>query len=364
MRRLEPTTRYRQWVLCRNPGVSKTRLRRHQLQQVILAVGIALLVAVAGAAAFYFIEGWSLLESVYMVVITLTTVGYGTPRELTPSGTVISIVVIVVGVSAALYSITQFAEYLVTGVVRGEIGSARARRRIRRLNAHTIICGFGRLGAELARQLISSGRQIVVIDPDETSAERSRSAGYPTIAGDASEDAILCEAGIENADSLVAAVGSDSVNAFVTLSARALAPQIQIISRAEQNATVEKLLRAGANDAITPYAAGSRAIATRLTAPLVGLVVDALLDDQVGSISMKQLRVHPRSRLVGESVGQLLREPNTNLRVLALGQDVDNVELLPGTQTRIGGGDPIVAVGPKASLDTISGAADSIRGDG
>ena len=361
MQRLESSTGYGQWVLCQNPGVSKTSLPRHQLQQVVLAVGIAFLVA--GAAAFYFIEGRSLLESVYMVVITLTTVGYGTPRELTPSGTVISIVVIVVGVPAALYSITQFAEYLVTGVVRGEIGTARTRRRIRRLNAHTIICGFGRLGSELAHQLTSDGRQIVVIDPDETGAARSRNAGYPTIAGDASEDEILGEAGIENAASLVAAVGSDSVNAFVTLSARALSPQIQIISRAEQNAAVEKLLRAGANDAITPYAAGSRAIATKLTAPLVGLVVEALLDDQVGSISMKQLRVHPRSRLVGESVGQLLREPDTNLRVLALGQGVNNVELLPGPQTRIGGGDLIVAVGSPASLAAIAGAADSILGN-
>ena len=332
--------------------------RHRLLRRLGLSIAVAFAVAAGGVAAFHFIEGWTLLESVYMVVITLTTVGYGTPRDLTETGTLITILIIVVGTSAALYSLAQFGEYVLAGVFMGDLQRRRIRRRIKRLRKHTIICGFGRLGSELALQLGQAQLSVVVIEPDPDVAARARAAGYLAVVGDAADDRVLAEAGIHAAGNLVAAVGSDSINAFVTLSARALNTDLFIIARAASAEAAKKLLRAGANDAVTPYHAGSQAIASRLTSPLVAQVVDALLDDEIGSISMKQLRVHERSHLVGLSVGQLARHSEAGLRVLAVGKDLTDILLLPDETSKIGAGDLIVAVGPARSLAAVSRAAD------
>ncbi len=335
----------------------RTGDRRGLLRRLALSITVAFGVAASGVAAFYFIEGWTLLESVYMVVITLTTVGFGAPRDLTESGTLISILIIVVGVSAALYSLAQFGKYVVAGVFLGDLQRRRIRRRVNRLQNHTIICGFGRLGSELALQLGRSNLPVVVVDMDPDTADRARAAGYLTVIGDASDDQVLDEAGIEAAANLVAAVGSDSINAFVTLSARALKPGLHIVARAESAEATKKLLRAGADDAVTPYHAGSQAIASRLNSPLVARVVDALVDDEIGPISMKQ-RVHEHSRLVGLSVGELLHDSEAKLQVLALGKDLADVQLLPEERSKIGPGDLIVAVGSPDSLSAVSRAAD------
>ena len=332
--------------------------RRRLLRRLAFSISVTLAVAAGGVAAFHFIEGWTLLESVYMVVITLTTVGYETPRDLTETGTLISILIIVVGVSAALYSLAQFGEYVVAGVFLADLQRRRIRRRINRLQAHTIVCGYGRLGSELALQLERSALPVVVIDQDPEAAARAGAAGFACVVGDAADDGVLAEAGINAAGSLVAAVGSDSVNAFVTLSARALRPDLQIVARAESAEAAKKLVRAGADDAVTPYRAGSQAIASRLTTPLVARVVDALLDEGMGPISMKQLRVHERSPLVGLSVGELQQHSESRMQVLAVGADLAAVRLLPEEGLKIAPGDLIVAVGPPESLAAVSRAAD------
>ncbi len=330
--------------------------RNRRLRQVFISMAVTFAVTVAGAAAYHFVEGWAVIESIYMVVITLSTVGYGTPRELSDAGTVITILVIILGVGSALYSLTQLAEYLLSGFLNGDLANRRNQRRISRLRSHTIICGYGRLGSELARRLDGLGESVLIIDLADPECQAARDAGLPVVQGDATDDSVLLNAGIERAKNLVPAVGSDSVNAFVVLSARALSSSLQIVARAESESSIKKLRHAGANEAITPYAAGSNAIASHLTSPLVASVVDALQDETVGPIAMKQLEVHPNSSLVGMTVGDLREHSHVALQVMAL-SDGQNVRLLPDGNERIEARAIIVAVGPAASLEAVRSEA-------
>lgn len=220
----------------------------------LIPPGIILFIIIVIALFGYTqVERWSLLDAVYMIVITLSTVGFREVHELTPYGRILTMFVIVAGVSSAIYAAGQTIEMIVEGELFGYRGRKRMERKIREMKDHYIICGFGRVGHQIAKEFENARLPYVVIDSKPETAGDLEPKGTPYLIGDITLDSNLEEAGIKRAKGLIASADSDTANVFVTLSARVLNPDLFIIARAGFFDTEEKLKKAGANRVISPY---------------------------------------------------------------------------------------------------------------
>lgn len=222
-------------------------------------LALAALVAVMAAGTVgYVLLGFGVLDAAYQTVTTVTTVGFREVRPLSAVGKIFTIVLILTGVGTALYALTLLLEVLVEGHLAQHLEVRRMHRTIDALHDHVIICGFGRVGRAAAAELASCGRSVVVVDRD---ADRVVDTGMQHVIGDVSDDVVLREAGIDRAQALIAALDTDADNVYVTLSARALRPDLVIIARARSEASTAKLVRAGADHVVNPQLIGGRRMA-------------------------------------------------------------------------------------------------------
>jgi len=228
-------------------------LRANPLRRLIIPGILILLIIVAGVLGYMYIEGWPLLDSLYMVVITLSTVGFREVHELNAVGRILTIGLILVGVATVAYTVGQLIEIMVEGQVVGYRRRRKMEKTIAEMKNHYIICGFGRVGHQVAAELNEAKVPYVVIDGKPEVAQELDPQGIPHLLGDITSDSTLKEAGILQARGLIASADSDTANVFVTLSARVLNPDLYIIARAGFPDAEEKLKKAGANRVISPY---------------------------------------------------------------------------------------------------------------
>jgi voltage-gated potassium channel len=229
----------------------------------------AMLVAVFvfGVLGYWLLEDWSLLDAVYMTVITLTTVGFKEVRPLDSNGRIFTIVLLVMGVGLALISVALIAQLVAETQLGVRSRRKRMERDIDRLADHTIICAYGRVGRAVARELQAHGRSFVVIDPKEDLRERMETDGVPFLIGDPSNESVLKRAGVDRARSLVCAVDSDATNVYITLIARSIRPEMQIVARASEPGSPERLERAGANRVVSPFVTSGQHMAKMAMRP-------------------------------------------------------------------------------------------------
>lgn len=235
---------------------------------------------VTGVFGYMGIEGWSFLDSVYMTILTFTTVGYGEVRQLSPVGRVFTTLLMLGGVSTMLYTLTAVVQAAVEDeFIRGFLRRRRMQSRLSRMRGHFIVCGFGRVGAAAAAEFVRQGVPVAVIDRDADAIADAAARRFPFAQADAADDGALRSAGVERARGLVAALGSDADNVFVALSARGLNPNIHIVARAQSRDSRANLERAGANRVIFPHEIGGARMALASTRPLAlasfGLDFDA-----------------------------------------------------------------------------------------
>lgn len=217
------------------------------------SIALLVLVVVGGAAWYSLVEGFTPLDGLYMAVITVTTVGYREVEPLDTSGLVFTIVYLLVGVGLAFYTVVALVEAVIVGEVAAAMGLRRESRKVRGMERHHVLCGFGRVGQAIARELHGRKVQFVIIDRDPERQIQAHDLGYLMVQGDATEEDVLREAGVERARVLIAAADSDAGNTFVTLTARALNPALTIIARASSDSGARRMLAAGANNVISPY---------------------------------------------------------------------------------------------------------------
>ncbi|MGZ4543049.1 MAG: potassium channel family protein, partial [Mycobacteriaceae bacterium] len=244
----------------RDAGVAVGPLRR--IVRAILAFGLVLL----GGTVGYVMLGFGVLDAVYQTVTTVTTVGFREVHPLTAAGQLFTIVLILTGVGTALYTFGVLLEALIEGHLRQHMGRRRMDRQISRMTGHIIICGWGRVGSASVQYLSSLGKPIVVVDRDPA---RLNELEYPTVLGDVTDDRVLEAAGIHRALALITTLDTDAGNVYVTLSSRALQPDLVIIARARTEGSKSKLLRAGANRAVNPQLIGGRRMAAFALQPHV-----------------------------------------------------------------------------------------------
>jgi voltage-gated potassium channel len=301
-----------------------------------------------GTVGYMVVEGWSLSDALFMAATTITTVGFGEVRPLTERGRFFTIVLLVVGLAAVWYALSV----LVRVALEGELGlrweERRMERQTRQVRGHHIIAGFGRVGRQTAQALRDLGHQVVVIDEAPEAVRDALAAGFLAVEGNATEDATLQRAGVERAAGLVAALGSDADNVFVTLSARALNATLPIVARANTGGAVPKLTRAGATQVVSPYDMAGRQMARLAVRPRTVDFIENLFQGQTGGLVVEDVRVDDGSPLVGATIREV-QERVPQAVLLAVRRQGQTLAP-PDADFRLASGDEIAAVGTEAHL--------------
>lgn len=319
-------------------------LRRRLLRGACVFIGII----VVGAVGYMAIEGWSFLDAIYMTVITVTTVGYAEVHPLSMGGQIFSIFLIIGGVGGALYVMTGIIGYVVEGHFGTTLGRRRMKAKIAELKRHFILCGYGRVGQEIAGMFNEEGVSFVVIENNAERIAQVEREGYPYLQGDAASDEVLREAGIERARGLVAAVGSDVDNTYITLSARGLCPDLFIAARASSEESKTKLIRAGANRAVAPLIIGGRRMAMLALRPAVVDFIDTVVSRHDRELRLENVEIGKNSSLVGLTMKAVRNK--TGITVLALQKKSGKLLTNPSEGETIRDGDQLIVIGTKKRL--------------
>jgi voltage-gated potassium channel len=302
------------------------------------------------------IEGWNLLNALYMVVITMTTVGYREVEPLSNAGLVFTMLLSLAGVGTLFYVATSSIQMAVEGEIFQALGFRRMQSRIEQLRDHYLLCGFGRVGSEVARVFAARKIPFVVIESDSERLGVAGDLGYLVVEGDATDDASLQKAGIRRARGLVAASDSDAGNTFITLSARALNPDLFIIARAASSASEPRIAQAGADRVISPYVlAGRRMALTALQPSMLDFVDTTPADTTTTETILVEPSVVAESRFIGGTLGEMFATAR-GTRVLGIHKRDGQLIVGPPHDAPLQEGDRIIAMGPEAELEGLNGA--------
>jgi voltage-gated potassium channel len=322
------------------------------LRRIQLALAMVLGVILAGTIG-YIALGFGVLDAVYQTVTTITTVGFREVHQLDSTGKVFTIVLMLAGVGTALYAFSVVLEMLVEGHLRRHFERRRMERDIARMAGHTIVCGWGRVGRAVGSYLSGQGAEVVVLDLDPA---RVAETPFPALIGDVTDDDVLRKAGVMRARALVAAINTDAENVYVTLSARALRPDLVIVARARNEESESKLLRAGATRVVNPQRIGGQRIAAAAMQPNVVEFLDVVMHDGSREFRLEEVAIRPGSRLAGRTLHEAEVGDSSGALVLAL-RDHDGVFLAnPSMQTTLDVGHVLIAIGTEQQLSQLQRA--------
>ena len=314
------------------------------------ALALLLAVLVLGTVG-YVILGFGFLDALYQTVTTVATVGYREVQPLSTAGKIFTMVLILLGVGAALYAFSVLIETLVEGRIQDVLGRRRMERAIDAMHDHVIVCGWGRVGRSIAAEVTVAGRDLIVIDHD---AARLADCPHPTIIGDATDDAVLARAGLARASAVVAAVDQDAENSFITLSARASRPDVFIVSRARSIESEPKLRRAGADRVVNPQHIGGARMAAFVLRPHVAEFLDVVMRERNLEFRLEEIEIVPGSPVAGMTLRDAHLRDRSGALVLALrgpdGQFVTN----PSPDARIDPQHVLIAIGTEAELAALA----------
>jgi voltage-gated potassium channel len=325
-----------------------------ELLRARLFNGLGLLGALIaiGTSGYMIIEQWPFMDALFMTVTTITTVGYREVRPLDTEGRIFTIFLVLFGVGTAFYLLTTFVALVIEGDLGAALGVTRMKSRIDQLSDHYILCGYGRVGEEIAREFSGRGIPFVVVENNPDRTPYAVQAGHLLVEGDAASDDILEQAGVRRARVLLAASDSDSGNTYITLTAKALNPSIFVVARAGKRESESRATRAGANRVISPYVLSGRRMALSAIQPNMVDFIDTLAVRNAEQI-LAEIEVTADSGLVDLQVGAVLAAGE---RVTVLGLQRADGELIvaPRPESPLKLGDRLMVVGPEADVGAIS----------
>lgn len=306
-----------------------------------------------GTVGFHFIEGWALADSLYMTVQTLTTVGYGDLPPASAAGRAFAVVLMLVGAGGVALAVSTIVQSVVQLELMSTFGQRLLSKRMSKLHDHYIICGSGRVGSHLVRDLLRENLPFVVIEQDQQRAAEFSQRGVNVLVADATLEESLRDVGVQQARGLAACLPDDADNVYVVLTARDLNPQLHIVARAAEEQAEAKLVRAGANHVVAPTIIGGHRMAVALTKPAVGEFVDLVVANELG-LKFEQVEVNPASSLVGKKLG--LTPIPSELDVVLISIRRQDGELLfnPTADALIQARDLLIAIGRIESLITLN----------
>jgi voltage-gated potassium channel len=327
---------------------------------LLVALCVPVLLCLVGTAGYHFIEGWSLFDSLYMTVISVTTVGFGEVHPLSPAGRGFTILLVMGGVFTLFYA----AGALIQAAVSGEMESMMARNRMQRslqdLHDHIIVCGYGRMGHRVCHEFSSMGMPFVLVDRDPTVLEGFALPHGVVVVGDATSDELLRRVGVERARTLVTLAASDADNLFITMSARLLNERLYIVARAEEEDAEVKLRRAGASRVISPYRIGGQRVAQAVLRPAVMDFVELATRHDSMDLQIEEVAVGAGSALTGRALRDSRLRQDLGVIIVAMRKADGRMLFNPPPDAVIEEGDLLITLGHPSQLDRLEGLAGSL----
>jgi voltage-gated potassium channel len=320
--------------------------------------GALLLVIAIGTAGFHFIEGWPWFDGFYMVITTLTTIGYGETHPLSHTGRVFNIFIILGGVSLAFLAVGSATEALLEFELQSFFGRRRMERDIGRLTDHYILCGAGRVGRSAARELARRPAPFVIIESNEAKAQKFAAENWLMVIGDATHEQTLREARIEHARGLVAATTTDATNLYIVLTARTLNPRLRIIARASEEVAEKHLLTAGADSVVSPYAFAGQRIAQTFLRPHVVSFLDTATTHLGIDLEIGQVPIAASSHFAGKTIETSRIRQDRGVIILAIKRE-NGMHFNPSPDDPIEAGDFLIAMGEPQQLRELELTAGS-----
>ena len=321
-----------------------------------LRISIILLFAVicAGTIGYSVFEDMSVFDAFYMTIITISSVGFSEVKPLSQVGRIITIIIIVSGISVLTYTLGQVARIFVEGELRKILGRRKLEKQISKLNDHYIICGFGRIGSIISRELSAENISFVVIEQDTEKIKQLEEDNLLYLNMDATAEEALLQAGLKKAKGIVTAVKSDADNVFITLTAKGLRSDIFVLARASDVQNESKILRAGASRVVCPYLFGGRRMAQILKKPTVVDFIDsAMMDSQLG-LSMEEAVVGPASDLIGKTLIDSQIRQRFGVVIVAIKKPTSEMVFNPTPMEKLEYQDTIVVIGKKEDLKRMN----------
>jgi voltage-gated potassium channel len=320
-------------------------------------IGALLLVVMAvGTAGYHFIEGWPWFDGFYMVVTTLTTIGYQEVHPLSHAGRVFNIFVILAGVSLVLLGVGALSQALLEFELQSFFGRRRMERDIGRLDGHYIICGMGRVGRSVARELARRPVPFVVIENAESKLQRYSAESWLVVTGDATQEQTLRQAQIERARGLIAATTTDATNLYIVLTARGLNPHLKIIARASEDGAEKHLLTAGADSVVSPYSFAGQRIAQSLLRPHVVSFLDTATTHLGIDLEIGEIQVTGKSVFAGKTIESSRIRQDRGVIILAIKRQ-QGMRFNPAPDERIEPEDFLIAMGEPSQLRQLEQTA-------
>jgi voltage-gated potassium channel len=322
-------------------------------KRFILAFVILIALIVVGTSSYHWLENMSIIDALYMTIITISTVGFGEVRTLSPLGRVFTISLILGGGGLAAFSISVAVDFIMSGEWRVYWNARRRFRMLSELNDHVIVCGFGRVGRHVAEELDAENVPFIIVDMDEERVAHAQQRGYLTIIGNAANEALLQKVGIEQARAMVAAVDSDAENVFITLTARSLNPNIYIVARANYEESEPKLISAGANRTMLPYHISGKRIVTMLVRPSVADFLDEVAHAGGLELVLEEVRIKPGSELADKTISEVQVRNQLGITILACRNQEGNFDTRVGPDTILQPNGLLIVLGTRDKLQEM-----------
>ena len=348
--------------MMRNPRKWNTRVEESTIV-VRLVVGLAIVVIV-GTAGYSSLEGWSWLDSLYMTVITITSIGFGEVHELSGQGRVFTIFVILIGFGVVAYAAVTISRLLVEGEVEKILSRRQSMKAIEKIKDHYIVCGYGRMGALVCKEFHARGIPFVVIDNESETQEKVIQAGFFLSPGDATEEDVLLGANIKTARGMVSVLNSDAANVYTVLTARELNSDLEIVARAGEESAIKKLRRAGANRVISPYQIGGHRIVMGILKPTVMSFLEVAMDHRELNIELEEIRLSESSDYCGKKLIDTNIRKELNLVIIAVKKRDSRMVFNPGPDTVVEADDTLITMGESKNLEELRRRTGWPRGTG
>jgi voltage-gated potassium channel len=323
------------------------------LQGPAFAVVLLVSVIAGGTVGYVIVEGWTFWDAFYMTVITVTTVGYKEVHDLSPAGQAFTVLLLLGGVGAALYTFTLLATVIVEGGLPKRLQRRRHARMLDSIKDHFIVCGYGRIGSIVTHQFLRQNVPVVVVERDPDRMQAAIEAGALAVEADASREDVLKQVRIDRARGLIAAVGTDAENVYAVLTARVLRPDLFIVGRAETDDATLKLKRAGANRVISPYQIGAVQMAQTALRPAVVDFVALATSAENLELAIEEIAIAAGSALAGHSLVEANLRQRFGVIVVGIQRQDNRVEFNPAPDAALQSGDKLVVLGRPDSLKKL-----------
>ena len=323
------------------------------LREFLLTLAVPVLLVIVGTSGFALIEGWPLLDCLYMTVITITTVGFMEVHPLSPAGRLFTSLLALGGVFTLLYAATSVIRAVVSGEIGGTLGRQRMDRKLAELTGHAIICGYGRMGRLVCSEFSSLGRPFVIVDQQASVLDDFRVPHGIPLQGDATDDHVLRKAGVERAKVLVTVAASDAANLYITMSARLLSEKLFIVARSEESESEPKLIRAGANRVVSPYVIGGQRMAMAVLKPNVMDFIELATRSDYMELQIEESMIEPGSALAGRSLKDSRVRQDLGVIIVAIKKPDGRMVFNPPSEETMEAGDLLITLGHRDQLDRL-----------